>query len=533
MGPSLFGIVGLVCLAFGLVGLYLVGPHELYPVINLIAGVGLIGTYLAVGFEHFRSVVGQRSTRYGASSLLYSGLFILLLGGLNFVSVRRHHRWDVTEASIYTLSPQSKKIVESLKEDLSITAFVEGGQSPQVETLLESYRYAGPAHVKFKLVDPDKEPTLIDKMKITAAPSVHLAYGAGTPGSDKEWKEAFVVQQPTEENLTNGIIRISGEAKKTVYFAEGDGEARLDEQQDPKGYAGAKLALEQENYDVKTLTLPSIDKIPDDASAVILAGPTRPLTDNATSALDAYLKRGGHVLAMVPPRVTDEKLTKLLDDFGAKIGNDIVVDQQMTLFQGPRLGVEPLSKTYGTHPITQDFKDFTSFPQTRTVEPATEGKKGLTATALVKTSATSWAETNVDDIFTKGVASKDPAEKQGPLSIGVAVEAKLADLGATPPAAGEGKKGPEVARLVVFGTAGFANNQKLSQLPQNADLFLNSVSWLVGQEELVSIRNRSVRASRAELTPAQALNVFLYSVLVVPQLLTVAGLVVWWRRRSR
>src|SRR5262245_588761 len=213
-------------------------------------------------------MVGARSTRYGAGAIVYSLLFVALIAGANYVSARRHHRWDVTEAGVYTLSPQSKKVVEALKDDLVATAFVEGGVSPPLETLLESYQYASPAHMKFRLVDPDKEPGLVESMKITTAPSVNLQYG----------KESFVVTQPSEETITNGVIRVTRTAKKTVYFTEGDGEASITEQQDPKGYASAKLGLDQENYEVKTLLLPSAETIPDDASVVIIAGPDRPLS---------------------------------------------------------------------------------------------------------------------------------------------------------------------------------------------------------------------------------------------------------------
>src|SRR5206468_1929239 len=302
-----------------------------------------------------------------------------------------------------------------------------------------SYRYAAPAHVKFRMVDPGKEPALVDQMKITAARSVNLKYG----------NESFVVTNPTEETITNGVIRVSGTAKKTVYFAEGNGEGDIQNTQDPRGYSSAKLGLEQENYEVKTLLLPAAEQVPDDASVVVLAGPERPLTDHEVQILDAYLKRGGHLLA------------------------------------------------------------------------------------LVKTSASSWAETNVDEVFAKGTASLDDQDKKGPLSVAVAVTAKLRDLGVEVPPAAEGKSAPEQARLVVFGSAMFADNQELSQSRLNSDLFLNAVGWLVGQEELVSIRSRSIRASRAELTAVQTLQVFYLSVLIVPQLLIATGITVWWRRKSR
>src|SRR5262249_7525437 len=158
--------------------------------------------------------------------------------------------------------------------------------------------------------------------------------------------------------------------------------------------------LEQENYDVKTLLLPSAEQIPDDASAVVIAGIQRPLTDHEIEMLDAHLKRGGHLLLLIGPREGSDALGNFLTNWGLKLGNDIVIDTEVRLFEGPRIGVVPITKTYGSHPVTQGFRDYTVYPQTRTVEPAAEGKKGLQATALVKTSPSSWAETKVDDVFT-------------------------------------------------------------------------------------------------------------------------------------
>ncbi len=519
---SLFGLLSVVFLAFGLMATALLGVGDPIGLLNLVAGLALLIAYLAFGFEEFRGLLGQRSTRYGAGALVYSLLFVALVAGGNYISSRRHHRWDVTEAGIYTLAPQSKKVVENLKSDLTMTAFVEGGQDPQLDSLLGSYAYVAPARVKVRLVDPDKEPALVEQMKITAARSVSLQVG----------NESFVVTNPTEESITNGIIRVSGTTKKVVYFTDGHGEPDLQNAQDPKGFSNLKLALEQENYEVKTLLLPSVEQLPGDASIVVLAGPERPLTTHEFGLLDGYLKRGGHLLVLLGTRQGDPELTKMLTEWGVKVGSDIVIDREVRLFEGPRLGVVPITKTYGTHPITQNFRDYTVYPQTRSVEPDTTGKKGLTVTALVKTSPSSWAETSVDDVFTKGTATLDDADRQGPLTIAVAVAAKLADMGITPPIP-EGGQAPEEARLVVFGSEMFADNQQLMQSRLNGDLILNAVGWLVGQEELVSIRSRSVRASRAELTGHQAVQVFYLSVLILPQFLITLGIAVWWRRKSR
>ncbi len=512
---SLFGILGLVTLAFGFAFVFVVerAGRDPFVLANLVIGLALLVTYLAVGFEDFRSMLGQRSTRYGAGAFVYTVLFVVLAAGGNYLSYRHHHRWDLTEASVYTLAPQSKKVVQALKDDLTMTGFVEGGQDQGLETLLDGYRYAAPDHVKFRLVDPDKEPPLAQQMKITALRSVNLQYG----------KESFVVTSPSEETVTNGIIRVTGTAKKTVYFVEGHGEADVANTQDAKGFSAAKVALEQENYEVKTLVLPGVaDKIPDDASVVAIPGPQRALTEHEIDLLQAYLKHGGHLLVMVGPREGDEKLTKLLADYGVKLGSNIVVDQELRLFQGPSMGIQPLTKTYGTHPITQSFHDYTIYPSTRTVEADAAGKTGVQATELVKTSPTSMALGKVDELFSKGTAAVDPSDKKGPLSIAVAVEAKVADT--TPPAQ---------ARLVVFGTEQFADNQRLTQNPLNADLFQNAIGWLVGQEELVSIRSRSIRTSKAELTSGQTKQLFYLSVGIMPELLSLIGIIVWFVRKSR
>jgi ABC-type uncharacterized transport system involved in gliding motility auxiliary subunit len=518
---SLLGLLGLVILGFGLAARLILGIDSTLVWLHIVGGALCLVAYLAFGFENFRSLLGQRSTRYGASAIVYSLLFVVLIAGANYLGHRHHKRWDVTEGAVYTLSPQSTKVAESLQNDLAMTAFVEGGVNPSLESLLESYTYANAGRVKIRVVDPDKEPALVDQMKITTAPSVNLQFGA----------ESFVVTQPSEETITNGIIRVSRSTKKVVYFVEGFGQALTSVEDDPKGYAAAKLALQQENYDVKPLLLPSVEKIPDDASVVIMPGVGQPLTDTAIAALDGYQKAGGHLFVLVGPRQGDDKLATFLSTWGAKLGNDIVLDQEVRLFEGPRVGMQPLAKEYGAHPITQELKDYTVFPQTRTVDPDAAGKKGLAATTLVKTSASSWGETGVDDVFTKGVARLDDTDKKGPLSVAVATTAKLKDMGITP-AAAAGQKAPEEARLVVIGTPRAADNQTLTQSRTNGDLFLNAVGWLVGQEELVSIRSRSVRASRAEFSPSQAGQLFYLSVLIIPELMIALGIAVWWRRRN-
>ena len=75
-----------------------------------------------------------------------------------------------------------------------------------------------------------------------------------------------------------------------------------------------------------------------------------------------------------------------------------------------------------------------------------------------------------------------------------------------------------------------ATNRNFEGTFFNRDLFLNTVGWLVGQSDLLSIRPRALRASRVSFSQGEGTSIFYLSVLVLPELLLIAGLAVWWRR---
>ena len=87
-------------------------------------------------------------------------------------------------------------------------------------------------------------------------------------------------------------------------------------------------------------------------------------------------------------------------------------------------------------------------------------------------------------------------------------------------------------RMVVVGDSEWANNRYLGNF-YNQDLFLNAVSWLAGEEELISIRPRRTRASTVMLTQQESTAVFYLTVLLLPELVLFAGMFVWFGRRYR
>ena len=92
-------------------------------------------------------------------------------------------------------------------------------------------------------------------------------------------------------------------------------------------------------------------------------------------------------------------------------------------------------------------------------------------------------------------------------------------------------KATRETRVVAFGSSQFANNQ-YSRFGANLDLFLNSVSWVMEDESLISIRAKEEEAGRVELTQTQGMVIFWVSVIFIPLVIAIAGIIIWVRRKK-
>lgn len=511
---SLLGLIGVVLLLFAAVAAVITRGRTsvdlLYIAVNGLVGLFGVVAYLSSGVQQVREAVTQRSTKYGANALAMTLAFVGVLGVVNYLAARNDRRADLTEQRAFSLSPQSASVVRGLTKPLEVQAFVEGGLNPELADLLALYARES-NDFKFALIDPDKAPELAERYQIKTYNTVRFQYG----------NESTTITQPTEENITNAIIKVTRTAQKTICIVEGHGEADIDDVQGPTGLASFKQALANENYVVQKVLLAAVAAVPAECTVAVVIGTEKPYLESEIAAVRSFLEGGGRVLFLLPPRKGNE-LVPLLADFGVQVGNDVVVDQVVRLFQGPALGLSPLVNTYGPHEITRDFRQRTVFPMTRSVRAAAGTKPGVTVTELVKTSPNSWAETDLAGLFERSEAGLDPnVDTKGPVAIAVVAEIDLAAMG---------KATGGTARLAVYGSAEFAGNREIDGTYYNRDLLLNTVGWLVGESDLVSVRPRGVRASRVQFTADQYTVIFYLSVLLLPQLLLLAGLAVWWRR---
>ena len=83
----------------------------------------------------------------------------------------------------------------------------------------------------------------------------------------------------------------------------------------------------------------------------------------------------------------------------------------------------------------------------------------------------------------------------------------------------------------MFGNSRFAANGALAQAG-NANLFLNAVSWLAGQERLVGIAPKTPEQASLSMTRSQVNRLGLLAVFGMPVFAILVGVWVWYRRRD-
>ena len=488
----------------------------------LICGGLLLLLSLVLNAREARGVLARRTTRYGAGVAV---MILLALGVVvlaNALSMRHNTRWDLTENRRHSLSPQTIQVLRTLKAPVEAIAFFRTDTPGKrtAEDLFKQCASYSKGQFTWRMEDPDRAPGLARGYGVESYGTVVLVSG----------KTSEKIPDAAEEKLTNGLVKVTREGKRVVYVLKGHGEHEV-ASVDRAGFSQAKEQMEKANYEVKELTLARDAKVPDDAAILLIPGPRTDLLPPELEAVDAYIARGGKVFFMVNPFQAGG-LKKYLASYGFTLGDDMVVEVNPIgrLFGvGPEV---PVVNQYDPHPITRDLAGvMTLFPLTRSVTPADAPPRGVQLETLAQTSSQSWGETD-RAALDRGEARPDPGDRRGPLPVAVVATVEPQPerkAGEVQPAPGDDKR-PAKARIVVVGTSNLASNQFLGA-QGNRDLFLNIVSWLAEEENLISVRPKDTRQNPIILTSSQSQMVFWLPVVVLPGAVMVLGIAVVVRRR--
>ncbi len=453
--------------------------------------------------------VKTRQTKYAAYATTYILVILAVLVVANFLANRYNKSLDATSNKRFTLSDQTKKVVNDLKGDLSIQYFDKPSGMQAGKDLLDRYANLSPkVHVEY--VDYLKKPQLARAANITHEGTAVIQIGA-----KKEEAKTF-----DEEGITGAMVRALKGGDRTVCVVGGSGEHRLDDST-AEGFSEFQNAVQKDNYKVKGVSLLEKAEIPSDCTTLVIAGPTGDYVPAAVDAIKKYVENGGRALLMLDPplklgrrEISDnQSMVDLLASWGVTVNKNLLLDENPV---SQLVGLDPtvpLVTTYESHPIVNDLSGTaTGFPISRSLEIKNGDKTSMTK--LFSTSANSFATTNLNSPEIRIDPAKD---KKGPFVLAAAGTYNT------------GKPNNQ-GRFIVVGSSRWVANSFL-RFNGNRNLLLNMMNWLSSDEDLISIRPKEQEDRRINLTRAQFFTLRSVSQFLLPLIVVISGVMVWFRRR--
>jgi len=527
--------IGVVLLIAGIVLTFFGLEYASWAFMGIMGGIIGILVYVVINYTQVVGFFVEYSTRQWANTVIFIVLLVGIVIIVQMIANNHNYRFDLTPEGDLTLAPITTKVLRDVASPIKVTGFYRRDERDELLNLCEMYGLATDKFT-YDLHDLDRNPGMAKRYDVRA-------YGTAVVEVDGKVKK---VTFPTEEKIINAVLSLTNPEQKAIYFLTGHGEYDLKGTQDDEiTYGALKEALETENYLVKTLLLVGGKPVPEDASLIVIGGPSVDFLEPDIESLAAYLANGGRVIVTIDPGGKN-KLEEFLKRYGILLGNDLVVDPEDYLIEKDPL--VPLVPFYMTHAITENFSIPTVFPLVRSVDKVAEEIEGVTVKTLARSGKGSWAEADIQSAE-EGTFEYDPKlDQKGPVTVAMVAEIKAAkakeesveEAGSDSKneeeagKIGDGKEAAPVGRIVVFGDSDFLLN-KYFQLLGNKDLFLNTVHWMTEDESLITLRKKKASPEESTpfyLSPIHARMIFIWVVLFQPILVLAIGVVVAWRRRQ-
>lgn len=463
-------------------------------------------------------------------------LALVLVQMVNFVALNNAKRWDWSGRQYYALSDKTTNLIAELDQRVEITVFFQEEHTlyADIENLLEEYQYES-RNIHVEWVDPARDlartEKLAEKYGLTEAQVVVFDMN----GKSKVVREADLAdymkvkgqRMPVisafkgEQAFSSAIQGLVQGETPVVYFLVGHGERQVTNFDQIMGYSSIGTVIFNDNLEVKELLLTKEKQIPEDAAALIIAGPSKRISGVELEMVEDYLNRSGRLMVLLDA-LKETGIEAMLYRWGVALRNDFVLDPENTL-----KGSDVYVRTYYEHPITLRMGTAGArFHLPRSVEPlvvdshkADVGDRP-TVVQLAMTSEKSWSETQVDETSAK--YDENTGDLRGSFSLAVAVERgasqELLDVQIRP------------SRMVVFGDSDFISNGALAG--GNQDLFMSALNWLLDREELMAIAPKPIEEIKLSLTRKHLNSLFWINIAGIPSVAAVVGLLVWFRRRK-
>lgn len=462
----------------------------------------------------FRS--GVYSTAILAAAIVLAVLLNLLVGALP----KKYTEFDLSEAKMYTLGDSSKKLVQSLDQDVTVYYLCETGSEDAILTKLLDHYADESSHFRWEQKDPAIYPTFAAQYGASDVSTGSLIVVSGENNvvldaadlyeydySDYYTTGSANVTFGGEKQITSAIYKLTAAEETYAYYTTNHGEQALT--------SSLTEALEAQNTTAQPLDLLT-STIPDDCDLLIINDPTSDFASDGLvdeiSQLQTYLENGGRVLLTTNGYDETPNLDAVMAQFGLAREAGLVVegDSSHALYGYPY----SLFPDYGTTDestaldgVNRSTHVMLSVAQGITITET----DGVTAESLLNTSEDAYSKLNFD---TSSTTDKENGDTDGPFSL--AVWARNETTG---------------AEVIWIGCPNMDNEQLYQSIPGNLTFLQGCAASMVGQDILID--TKALEASPITISASTATTLGLVFVFVLPAAVLIAGAVVVLLRRRK
>jgi ABC-type uncharacterized transport system involved in gliding motility auxiliary subunit len=490
-----------------------------------------------------------KRVQIGLNVIIQIVLVIFLVGLANYFSFHHFKRFDHTRDQKYVLSGQTKQVLAGLNKPVKAVVFFATGSEifTDVVTLLREYEYASKTKFQTEVVDPyrnfSRARALQDKYKFGANENVVILDYEGKSKfvnaadmAEMDQSGIMMGQAPTlkafkgEQAMTSALLELTEEKQSKFYVVAGHGGPELsaasinEPNPGPESMKALATYIERQNIKIETLKLADVEKVPDDARALLIIAPKYDFSERETKLLREYWARKGRLFVSLDTMHPLERLTDFFVENGIRPQDDRVL-RLVTLSGATGILREVSAVIKEGHPITKRMAgvDTQFMGQTQSIYLDVQRAKpqGINVTSLIEAGSGYHGET--DNAGGEGApvyfdTKKDHAP---PLSLAVSVE-----MGAL----SDNRVSVDTSRMVVVGNGDFLRDSALTET--GLDFTIACFNWLLNREDLIAVPPKQRNSFTLNLSDEQMAQILLAVVFGVPGLVAICGLAAWWQRRN-
>lgn len=463
----------------------------------------------------------QLALKGGSYSLIITSIVLAILIVANiFVAALPSNltKFDISSSKLYSITSNTKVVVNALEQDVTIYWIVQADQEDSIlENLLAKYDSLS-GHITVVKKNPDVFPTFAEQYTSEEVPNNSLIVESGDRYRFVSYADIYETQFDSysysyvasgfdgEGAITSAIDYVVTEDLPQLYVLEGHGESEL-----PTTFADS---IEKENMEVNTLSLLTVDEIPEDADAIVIYAPQSDISGEESSMLSEYAKNGGKLLVVSGPVDGTEltNLNSLLADYGVEVNDGIVIEgnRNYYAFGYPYILMPDMASSDVTDSlISENYYPILPLASGLTVGSSTKG----TVTELLTTSSDAFSKVAGYELDTY---EYEDGDINGSFALAVSIDTE-----------GSGK-------IIWFSASDFLNDMyNAYSSGANVDLAMNALSSLIGEREAIAIRSKSLNYNYLTISETTASSLKMLMIGIFPAIYLGIGICVIVRKRGK